>query len=71
MYVDETGKPGDFFLTGSATPNEEISLHSGAGRFSQLELLTLTTFEIFRNENAISLKDFFCDNCTFKFNENK
>ena len=42
--VDETGKKGQYLLTGSATPNEkeDKSLHSGAGRFAFLDMKTMS-----------------------------
>jgi hypothetical protein len=51
-------------LTGSTTPNDKISLHSGAGRFARISLQTLTYYEIIHNEQKdnisfISLTDLF------------
>lgn len=43
--VDERGLPGQFILTGSATPYEETQRHSGAGRFGALRMRTMTLAE--------------------------
>lgn len=43
--VDDRGLPGQFILTGSATPNDEIVRHSGAGRFGIVRLRTMTLSE--------------------------
>ncbi len=32
--VDDRSAPGQFILTGSATPNDDVPRHSGAGRIS-------------------------------------
>jgi hypothetical protein len=69
-YVDNNGKPGDFFLTGSSTPNEKISLHSGAGRFSKIVLDTLTTFELKKTKNEFSITKLFEEDFPIQINEN-
>ncbi len=43
--VDDRGLPGQFILTGSATPNDSIQRHSGAGRFGTLRMRTMTLSE--------------------------
>lgn len=43
--VDERGAPGQFILTGSATPKEDAPRHSGAGRFGVLTMRTMTLSE--------------------------
>ena len=40
--VDERRSPGQFILTGSATPRDEAARHSGAGRFGTLRMRTMT-----------------------------
>lgn len=59
--VDETGKKGQYLLTGSATPNEKDSkdkkLHSGAGRFAFLDMKTMTLFESGDSNGKISLEE--------------
>ncbi len=43
--VDERGEPGQFILTGSATPTADTQRHSGAGRFGVLTMRTMTLTE--------------------------
>ncbi len=43
--VDDRGLPGQFILTGSATPNDETQRHSGAGRFAIVRMRTMTLTE--------------------------
>lgn len=43
--VDDRGLPGQFILTGSATPRDDIERHSGAGRFGILRMRTMTLTE--------------------------
>ena len=44
--VDERGKKGQFVLTGSANPADDVRLHSGAGRFTTLDMRTLSWQEL-------------------------
>lgn len=57
--VDETGKKGQYLLTGSATPNEkeDKTLHSGAGRFAFLDMKTMSLFESGDSNGKISLSE--------------
>lgn len=43
--IDDRQIPGQFILTGSATPRDDITRHSGAGRFARIELRTLSLAE--------------------------
>ncbi len=43
--VDDRGEPGQFILTGSATPKNDAPRHSGAGRFGTLRMRTMTLVE--------------------------
>jgi predicted AAA+ superfamily ATPase len=43
--VDDRGRPGQFILTGSATPDDSVARHSGAGRFGMLRMRTMTLVE--------------------------
>ena len=40
--VDDRRTPGQFILTGSATPDDSVQRHSGAGRFACVEMRTMT-----------------------------
>ncbi len=54
------GAPGQFLLTGSATPREsERPLHSGAGRVGRLRMDTMTMQELGMSTGETSLKDLF------------
>lgn len=43
--VDSRGLPGQFILTGSAVPADDITRHTGAGRLTRLRLRPMTLFE--------------------------
>lgn len=43
--VDDRARPGQFILTGSATPDDRVSRHTGAARFSVLRMRTMTLVE--------------------------
>lgn len=53
--VDARSARGQFILTGSATPVDDSTRHSGAGRFAQLQMRPMTLSELGRSSNAISL----------------
>lgn len=55
--VDERGAPGQFILTGSATPRDEASRHSGAGRMAIVRMRPLTLYEQEISPGQISLGD--------------
>lgn len=43
--VDVRGSAGQFILTGSATPSDDVTRHSGAGRFRRVALRPMTLVE--------------------------
>lgn len=43
--VDDRGQAGQFILTGSATPKDDLQRHSGAGRFGVQRMRTMTLSE--------------------------
>lgn len=55
--VDDRGLPGQFILTGSATPDDEIPRHSGAGRFGLLRMRTMTLTEKQATTPTVSVAD--------------
>lgn len=55
--VDNIGLPNQYILTGSATPTEDDTLHSGVGRFSFITMKTMTLFESGDSNGKISLRD--------------
>jgi len=57
--VDERSLPAQFILTGSANPEENIKMHSGAGRFTTLDMRTMSWRELGFSSGKISMKDLF------------
>jgi predicted AAA+ superfamily ATPase len=53
--VDERRLPGQFILTGSATPRDDAARHSGAGRFGALRMRTMTLTEMQATTPSVSL----------------
>lgn len=53
--IDDRGKPGQFILTGSAVPADDITRHSGAGRLTRLRMRPMSLFEKSRSTGRISL----------------
>ena len=57
--VDQSGKKGQFLLTGSATPNHKGILHSGTGRFGLLRMRTMSLFETGDSTGEVALESLF------------
>ncbi len=55
--VDDRAKPGQFILTGSAVPADEVTRHGGAGRLTRLRMRPMTLAETGHSTGAISLRD--------------
>lgn len=53
--VDDRGRPGQFILTGSAVPADDITRHTGAGRLTRLRLRPMTLYETGRSNGAASI----------------
>ena len=53
--VDDRQAVGQFILTGSATPNDDVNRHSGAGRFSVMRMRPMCLAESGRSTAAVSL----------------
>lgn len=53
--VDERKEKGQFILTGSATPDDSIRRHSGAGRFSVMKMRPMSLFERGWSTGEVSL----------------
>ncbi len=51
------GRPGQFILTGSAVPADDVTRHSGALRFSRLRMRPMSLAEAGYSTGDISLKD--------------
>lgn len=55
--VDDRREPGQFVLTGSASPSDDKTRHSGAMRFSRLRMRPMSLFEAGVSSGAISMRD--------------
>jgi len=55
--VDERRLAAQFILTGSANPEETVKMHSGAGRFTTLDMKTMSWQELGFSSGKISLKN--------------
>lgn len=53
--VDDRGVSGQFILTGSAIPTDDITRHSGAGRFTRLRMRPMSLFESGMSSGVVSL----------------
>ncbi len=53
--VDDRGEPGQFILTGSATPRDNTNRHSGAGRFAVVRMRPMSLFESGHSIGEVSL----------------
>jgi uncharacterized protein len=53
--VDLRRAPGQFLLAGSASPTDDITRHTGAGRISRVRLRPLSSTEVGASSGAISL----------------
>ena len=58
--VDERKLPAQFILTGSANPEENANMHSGAGRFMTLDMRTMSWQELGISSGKVSMKELFC-----------
>lgn len=57
--VDERQQKAQFILTGSAHPDENAKMHSGAGRFTIVDMRTMSWQELGLSSGKISLADLF------------
>jgi len=57
--VDDRNKNGQFILTGSANPEESAKMHSGAGRFTIVDMRTMSWQELGFSTGKISLAKLF------------
>jgi hypothetical protein len=53
--VDARGQPGQFILTGSAVPADDITRHTGAGRLSRVRMRPMSLFESGHSTGSISV----------------
>ena len=55
VECDRRGRPGQFILTGSAVPADELTRHSGAGRVSRVRMRPMSLAESGLSEPVVSL----------------
>lgn len=53
--VDDRAAPGQFILTGSAVPPDDVTRHSGAGRLTRLRMRPMSLRETGRSDGTVSL----------------
>lgn len=57
--VDSRQEKGQFILTGSATPTDDVTRHSGAGRFRRVTLRPMSLNESGEGTGSVSMKALF------------
>lgn len=57
--VDDRNLSAQFILTGSANPEESIKMHSGAGRFTIMDMRTMSWQEMGYSSGKIRMSDLF------------
>ena len=55
--IDDRGEPGQFILTGSAVPADDITRHTGAGRLTRLRMRPMTLQETGHSTGEISIRE--------------
>jgi uncharacterized protein len=55
--VDDRSAPGQFILTGSAIPADDVTRHTGAGRIARLRMRPMSLFEAGRSTAQVSLAE--------------
>ncbi|MCF8225229.1 MAG: DUF4143 domain-containing protein [Bacteroidales bacterium] len=57
--VDKRGLLGQFILTGSATPSDNLTAHSGTGRIARMLMRPMSLYESNESNGKVSLRDLF------------
>ncbi|MHC1731323.1 MAG: ATP-binding protein [Bacteroidales bacterium] len=60
--LDARKEKSQFILTGSSTPDDKIPIHSGAGRFTTVDMRTLSWQELGYSSGQASMKQLLSDN---------
>jgi uncharacterized protein len=55
--VDDRKAKGQFILTGSANPTDDVKLHSGAGRFTVVQMDTMSWQELAYSSGTVKMSD--------------
>jgi len=71
FQVDKRNEKGQFILTGSAVPPENVTAHTGTGRISRLMMRPMSLFESKESSGEISLRSLFDGNLKDTFSESK
>lgn len=59
FHIDQRGERGQFILTGSAVPSENVTAHTGTGRISRMRMRPMSLFESGESNGQISLRSLF------------
>ena len=59
FMVDQRGLPGQFILTGSAVPQDNVVQHTGTGRISRMMLRPMSLYESGESNGSVSLSALF------------
>lgn len=62
---DDGRRPGRFILTGSATPADDLTRHTGTGRVMRIQMHPMSLFETGLSSGQISMGDLFSANTVF------
>lgn len=57
--VDQRQEDGQFILTGSAVPRDDVTRHTGTGRFAFMTMRPMSLYESGESSGAVSLNDLF------------
>ncbi len=57
--VDQRGETGQFILTGSAVPSDNVVQHSGTGRIARMVMRPMSLFESSESNGFVSIKALF------------
>jgi predicted AAA+ superfamily ATPase len=57
--VDKRAETGQFILTGSAVPSDNVAAHTGTGRISRLMMRPMSLFESLESNGTVSLRALF------------
>ncbi len=57
--IDDRKQTAQFILTGSANPEESVKMHSGAGRFTTLDMRTMSWQELGFSTGKVSMESLF------------
>lgn len=59
FMVDQRGEPGQFILTGSAVPKDNVVQHTGTGRIARLMMRPMSLYESMESNGSVSLNALF------------